>query len=66
MKKIIKHLDDATAALEGTINKRTEYFESKSDKWQESEKGEEYQYLTDRLQEMYDEIYDYISELQDN
>ena len=38
------------------LEKREEYFDNKSEKWQESEKGESYQELTDQLQLVYDEI----------
>ena len=64
-KKISKMIADLTAVLEETIEKRTEFFDNKSEKWQESEKGEEYSNKTDTLQEILDELlykYDELNE----
>lgn len=44
------------------LEKREEFFDSKSEKWQESEKAEEYQEKTDKLQAVYDEIENLINE----
>jgi len=63
MKKIIKKLDALTAVLEERILDRNEVFDNRSQKWQESEKGEKYQERTDMLQEMYDEVYDWAMQL---
>lgn len=42
--------------LNDEIVKRDKYFNSKSENWQESEKGEEYQNSTEVLMELYDEV----------
>lgn len=42
--------------LESKIEKREEFFLVKSDKWQESEKGEAYNEETEELQEKFNDI----------
>lgn len=49
--------------LEESIARREEVFENRSEKWQESEKGEEHQERTGRLQDMLDELIDWQTEL---
>jgi hypothetical protein len=56
-------MEDLLGLLQEKIESRTETYDCRSEKWQESEKGEEYQELTDRLQEMEDEVGDWINEL---
>lgn len=63
MNKVIKKMEQLQAELEESIAHREEVFETRSEKWQESEKGEEYQERTGRLQEMLDEIIDWQAEL---
>ena len=62
-KKIVKLIDNLTAEMDQVIEKRTEYFEEKSEKWQESEKGENYSYMTDQIQEYRDSLDDTYNEL---
>lgn len=55
--KVIKQMSaDLMDLISEELEKREEYFDNKSEKWQESEKGESYQELTDQLQLVYDEI----------
>lgn len=65
MKKIKKLLNELSEAFEEKIDRRTETFENRSEKWQESEKGEMFESETDRLQEMKDDIDDFICEIED-
>lgn len=49
--------------LDDIISTREEIFDNKSAKWQDSEKSESYNELTERLQEMLDELIDWQTEL---
>lgn len=49
-------LERAKEVLQGIIDDRTSEFDEKSAKWQESEKGTDYQEVTDSLQQAFDEI----------
>ncbi|MEI6435221.1 MAG: hypothetical protein WCP32_10280 [Bacteroidota bacterium] len=64
MKTILKHMQTLSSELETTIEKRTEEFEGRSEKWQESEKGEDFLVRTERLQEMLDELSQWSEELE--
>lgn len=64
MKKLIKKLRELHEMTEGIVLDREEIFENRSDKWQESEKGEEYQELTERLNDLCNELTDYIEEFE--
>lgn len=68
MKKRIKKILDTLAAaqteLADIIQEREEIFENRSEKWQEGEKGEEYQGYTDSLQELSDNL-EYAEELRE-
>lgn len=63
MKTTIKLLEKLQEHLEGLIAKREEKFDNASEKWQDSEKGEAYNEMTERIQEMLDEIIDWQTEL---
>jgi len=63
MKKTIKLMEALQEHMEQQISEREETFENRSEKWQESEKGEAYNELTGRLQEMLDEVTDWAIEL---
>lgn len=63
MKTTIKRMEMLQESLEELIAKREDQFDNCSEKWQESEKGEEFQEQTDRLQEMLDELVDWQAEL---
>lgn len=60
MKKKINKILDALASaqmeLADLIEEREAYFEEKSEKWQEGDKGDEYQGLTESLQEIADNL----------
>lgn len=63
MKELIKKVEALQGAFEEEIAKREDILNSRSERWQESEKGEEYQERNDRLQEMLDELVDWATEL---
>jgi hypothetical protein len=63
MKTTIKQMEALQESLEELIATREGQFEDRSEKWQESEKGEEFMERTDRLQEMLDELIDWQTEL---
>lgn len=65
MKKIKNLINKLAEAFEERIDRRAEMFEDRSERWQESEKGEMYQSETDRLQEMSDELGDWIGEIEE-
>jgi hypothetical protein len=50
MKKYLKQLEAMQEAMENEINKRHEFFDDKSEKWQDSEKGQDYSNKTDALE----------------
>lgn len=60
MKKELTEIDGllerAKEVLQAIIDDRTSEFDEKSEKWQESEKGTDYQEVTDALQQAFDEI----------
>lgn len=66
MKKITKKLEELSAMIEEEVTKREETFESRTERWQESEKGEMYQKSTDLLNEMLNQMNDWVYELTEN
>lgn len=56
-------METLAALLEEEIAKREEIFENRTEKWQDSERGEAYQEKTDRLQEMFDGVMEWTEEL---
>lgn len=63
MKKILLQFEKLTESITAEIEKREEFYNNLSEKRQDSEKGEEYQEHTDRLQEMLDQISEYQEEI---
>jgi hypothetical protein len=50
MKKYLKQLEAMQEAMENEVNKRHEFFDDKSEKWQDSEKGQRYKDKTYALE----------------
>lgn len=65
MKKIIYNLIKQLEALKDLIEQREEHFYDKSDKWQESEKGVEYEDKTLEMESKADELDALIEELKE-
>lgn len=65
MKKIIAKLQEICDELNAEVEKRNDTYESRTEKWQESEKGEAYQEGTDMIEEYASELSDWISNLED-
>ena len=65
MRQIISQIGKLTELLEREIEKREEIFDKRSEKWQESEKGEDFQEKTQRLEEMLDDASEWFHELMD-
>lgn len=65
MKKIIAKLNELQDLLTEEVSKREETFENRTEKWQESEKGEEYQQLTEELDEFRGSVEDIIDRLEE-
>lgn len=65
MKKIIAKLNELNDLLTEEVSKREETFENRSEKWQESEKGEEYQEITDELELFRSSVEDMIDRLEE-
>lgn len=63
IKKMIADLQQMEEELSNLISNREETFDSRSEKWQESEKGEEYQEQTDQLGSVKGSIESAIDEL---
>lgn len=63
MKKIVKKMEELSALIEGETQKREETFDSRSERWRESEKGEAYSETTDFLNEKLNELNDWVFEL---
>ncbi|MDM1514518.1 hypothetical protein [Myroides odoratimimus] len=52
MKTILIALEKQLESLTLRIDNRQEIFDERSDKWQESERGENYQFKTDELEDI--------------
>jgi len=65
MKKIIKELEKQLEKLIEHIQSREDKYLERSEKWQESEKGEEYDDLTCEIQTQSEELDIIISELKE-
>ena len=63
MKKILSILEKQYEKIEEEIQKREGYVQERSEKWQESEKCEEYEYKTGDLDEVRDKLFDAIDGL---
>lgn len=67
MKKIIESLEKQRSKLEEIVQKREDYVDERSEKWQESEACEEYIYKTEDIEgsiEDLDHVIDNLKELQ--
>ena len=63
--KIINALKNASEILSMEKEHRQEFFDEKSEKWQESETGENYQNDIDKLEEIHDEIENQLNEFEE-
>lgn len=63
MKALIKKAEALQASLEREIEKREEQFENRSEKWQESEKGDEFQTVNQNLQDLLDAVDNFLMEV---
>lgn len=59
MKNLLKAIQSLNENLERVVSEREELYDSRSEKWQEGEKGENFQELADIIQEMLDESGDW-------
>lgn len=71
IKILCKKLNEKVDKIELKIEKREAYFDAKSDNWQSSKKGQDYEYYTDHLsgcseyaQEQIQNILDAVEELE--
>ena len=64
MKNLKLKMEKLKDAIEKKILDREEIFGNRTEKWQESEKGEMYNEITDRLHDWYDEVGDWIDEME--
>jgi chromosome segregation ATPase len=64
LEKTIAALQSKHDALEEKIENRENYFLDRSEKWQESEKGQEHETKTEEMQAELDSVQDVISELE--
>ena len=65
MTKVNKTLASLRDALEMEVERRERTFDERSEKWQESEKGEEFMERTELFQEMLDTVCDWQDELEE-
>lgn len=65
MKKIIENLEKQLLKLRENVQNREDYFCDRSDKWQESEKGEDYEDKTNEIDSKADELDNFIDELKE-
>lgn len=63
MKKIHENLTKQLELLRLEIEKREEIFSNRSENWQESEKGEEFEMATQELEQVADDLENTIDEL---
>lgn len=65
MNKLLIVMEQLQVELEEKIASRESIYDERSDRWKESEKGEAYLELSERLQEMMDELVDWQAELEE-
>lgn len=65
MKDLLNKLNALTSLLESTIEARNEKFDNASERWQESEKGEDYLMLTESLELFQETVNELIEEIED-
>lgn len=63
MKKLIALMEALKSEIDDMVINRQDTFEDRTEKWQESEKGEEYAERTDLLEEMTGTLEEWIEEL---
>jgi hypothetical protein len=63
MKKLRNKIEKLKDACEGRILDREEIFDNRSEKWQESEKGEAYSDKTDKIRDWFDQLGDMLDEI---
>lgn len=61
----IDRLEEELQKIRERVADREDIFESRSEKWQESEKGEAYQYATEELDSAADTLENLISEIKE-
>lgn len=64
IEKIIEKMKEKALNLELKIEARENSFFDKSEKWQESEKGEAYEKKTEEMQELFDGVNDEIETIE--
>lgn len=64
IEKIIEKMKEKALNLELKIEARENSFFDKSEKWQESEKGEAYEKKTEEMQELFDSVNDEIETIE--
>ncbi len=65
MKKIINALEKQLKQIRDKVSNREDYALNRSEKWQESEKGEQYEDATYELDEKADDLESLIDELKE-
>ena len=72
IKKLCSSMSMKIKKIESEIEKRTDYYNSKSEKWQDLDKGKDYydftenlEYCSEMAQEKIQEILDVVEELED-
>lgn len=66
MKKLIAQIETLSANLEEQIAIREDKYDSRSKKWQDSEKGDDFRTISERMQETKDELDDLSGELRES
>ncbi|MEI6061244.1 MAG: hypothetical protein WCR72_11075 [Bacteroidota bacterium] len=64
MKTLLIELEKVAERLSVLKDQRQEIFDNRSERWQESEKGEAFQEITDEIDNLLDSITDFIEEHQ--
>jgi hypothetical protein len=65
MSNTIKCLRKCLDKLYYEREKKQDIFDSRTESWQESEKGKQYQYMIDAIDEAADDVYRHIEELEE-
>jgi hypothetical protein len=56
LKDTLRKIKDIAETYEESIEKRDEYFNNKTENWQESEMGDNYQTRTDEMQDIFNNV----------
>ena len=62
MKTLVKSTKTLFDSIEQMIEDRTNIYDEHSERWQESDRGEEYQELTYKLEKLRDSVQEFIEE----